>query len=77
MDRVALLNEVLSQNPNDAFARYGACVVTYRLNLRTAKAAVADPIPISNINSCIPAVFGNSFDSVEVSLSGAAGFVAS
>lgn len=23
MDRVALLNEVLSQNPNDAFARYG------------------------------------------------------
>lgn len=23
MDRVAMLNEVLSQNPNDAFARYG------------------------------------------------------
>jgi predicted Zn-dependent protease len=23
MDRVALLNEVLSQNPSDAFARYG------------------------------------------------------
>jgi predicted Zn-dependent protease len=23
MDRIALLNEVLSQNPNDAFARYG------------------------------------------------------
>jgi predicted Zn-dependent protease len=23
MDRVALLNEVLSQNPNDPFARYG------------------------------------------------------
>ena len=23
MDRVAMLNEILSQNPNDAFARYG------------------------------------------------------
>jgi tetratricopeptide (TPR) repeat protein len=23
MDRIALLNEVLTQNPNDAFARYG------------------------------------------------------
>jgi len=23
MDRVALLNEILTQNPNDAFARYG------------------------------------------------------
>lgn|SRR5262249_25519419 len=23
MDRIAMLNEVLSQNPNDAFARYG------------------------------------------------------
>jgi predicted Zn-dependent protease len=23
MDRIAMLNEILSQNPNDAFARYG------------------------------------------------------
>jgi len=31
MDRVSMLNEVLSQNPNDAFARYGLAMEHARL----------------------------------------------
>ena len=35
MDRVALLNEVLSQNPSDAFARYGLAMEYSKTESRT------------------------------------------
>lgn len=39
MDRVAMLNEILTQNPNDAFARYGlAMEYSNRSEVETAMA---------------------------------------